>query len=102
VSCIGFVGSFPACIGSGLLPEGVLCDDALVENLDEGMCCTPTSPSTSESSAAEPADLFTFHLPSYQPHTSLLNGFPVLFVKRLLLYFKLEMWLAVDEGMCGG
>jgi len=62
----GFVGSFPACVGSGLLPDGVLCDDALVKNLDEGMCCSPTSPSTSESSAAESVDSFTIHLPSYQ------------------------------------
>jgi len=61
----GFVGSYPACVGSGLLPECVLCDDALVENLDEGMCCTPTSPSMSEFSEAELEDSFTIHLPAY-------------------------------------
>jgi len=77
-----FVGSFSACVGSFLLPEGVLCNEVLVKNLDEGMCCSPTSPSTSESSAAESVDSFTIHLPS-------LNGFPVLFATRLLLYFKL-------------
>jgi len=40
----GFVGSFPACLGSGLLPEGVLYDDALVENLDMGRQVYTTTP----------------------------------------------------------
>jgi len=40
--------------------------NALVDNSDAGMCCTPTLPSTSESSAAEAVDSITIHLPSYQ------------------------------------
>jgi len=61
----GFGGSFPLCVGSGLLPIGNFHDgDASVVDLDVGMCCSPASSSVSESVIDESIDSFAMSPPS--------------------------------------
>ena len=65
----GYSASYPACSGTGKLPIGAASDGATgaaPDALDEAMCCSPASPSDSDSASDDSSPSFTMTPPTFK------------------------------------